>query len=189
VPLSAEGPRSASVSLRELESGAERAVAATIRVHPRSAVAEREFLNVTAWQGGGSLLDPLEEVRPGVFRTTEPIPVHGGWKAMLRLQRGDALVGVPIFLPRDRGIPAPEVPATASFSRSFQADRELLQRERKEDVPEALTAAAYLTVLAIAFSLIGLIAWVLLRLEGGASRRTSGTPRGATTRASTASSR
>jgi hypothetical protein len=194
VPLSAEGPRSASVSLRELDSDPDRTVAATIRVHPRDAVAEREFLNVTAWQGGASVVDPLEEVRPGVFRTTEPIPVHGGWKAMLRLQQGDTLVGVPIFLPRDRGIPAPEVPASASFTRTFQADRELLQRERKEGVPGTLTATAYLTVLAIASSLLALLGWALVRLEGGATRPTRRTPtKGAATRASasrpTASSR
>jgi hypothetical protein len=91
---------------------------------------------------------------------------------MLRLQRGDALVGVPIFLPRDRRIPASEVPASARFSRPFRADRELLQRERKEGVPGALSATAYLTVLAIAFSLLALIAWALLRLEGDVSRRT-----------------
>ena len=36
----------------------------------------------------------------------------------------------------------------------------MLQRERKEDVPGALTMAAYLTVLAIALSLLALIALV-----------------------------
>jgi len=124
------------------------------------------------------VLDPLERVGPGVYRTTKPIPVHDGWKSTLRLQRGDALVSVPIYMARDRAIPAPEVPAQASFTREFQADHELLQRERKKGVPGALTAAAYATVLAIALSLIGLIAWVLIRMEGGgggaSQRRPSG---------------
>ena len=117
------------------------------------------------------MLDPLERVGPGLFRTTKPIPVHGGWKATLRLQRGDTLASVPIFLPRDRAIPAPEVPATASFTRDFQPDHELLQRERKKGVPGSLTATAYATVLAIALSLMALIAWALIRMESGGGRR------------------
>ena len=148
-----------------------RAVNATIRVSPASAAEDPAWLNVTAWQGGGSVLDPLERVGPGVYRTTKPIPVHDGWKAMLRLQRGDALVSAPIYLPRDRAIPAPEVPAPATFTREFQADHELLQRERKKGVPGALTASAYVTVLAIALSLMALIAWALIRMEGGGGGR------------------
>jgi hypothetical protein len=176
LPLSTDGPRTASVTLRDV-AGADggRAVNATIRVIPASAAEDPAWLNVTAWQGGGSVLDPLERVGPGLYRTTKPIPVHDGWKAMLRLQRDDALVSVPIYLPRDRAIPAPEVPAQATFTREFQADHEFLQRERKKGVPGALTASAYATVLAIALSLMALIAWALIRMEGGVGgRRGSG---------------
>jgi len=45
-------------------------------------------------------------------------------------------------------------------------DIELLQREKKEDVSGGLTLIAYLAVGAIAASLIVLIGWALLRLEG-----------------------
>ena len=68
-------------------------------------------MNVTAWQGGGSVVDPLEKVGPGVYRTTKPIPVYGGWKSTLRIQQGDALVSMPLFMPKDEAIPAAEVPA------------------------------------------------------------------------------
>ena len=60
--------------------------------------------------------------------------------------------------PRSR----PGRPSRASSS----ATCEILQRERKDGVSGWLTAAAYLTVAAIAASLIALIAWALLRLEG-----------------------
>ncbi len=100
-------------------SGAGREVAATIRISPASAASDADFLNVTAWQGGGSVLDPLERVGPGVYRTTKPIPVHDGWKAMVRLQRGSTLVSVPIYLPLDRAIPAAEVPAAAPLHAGF----------------------------------------------------------------------
>jgi hypothetical protein len=168
LPLSTDGPRTASVTLNDVPGdGDGRSVAATIRLSPPAAADDPEWLNVTAWQGGGSVLDPLERVGPGVYRTTKPIPVHDGWKAMVRLQRGDTLVSLPLYLPRDRAIPAPEVPALTSFTREFRADHEYLQRERKEGVPGGLTLGAYLTVLLIALSLMALIAWVLIRLEGG----------------------
>jgi hypothetical protein len=179
LPLSAAGPDRARVTLTDVDGGAERTVDATIRIEPAGAVGTPEFMSVTAWQGGGSVVDPLERVGPGTYRTTEPIPVHGGWKAMLRIQQGDGLVGVPLFLPRDRAIPAAEVPAEASFTREFRPDIELLQRERKTGASGVLTVAAYLTVLAIALALIALIAWSLLRVDRGTglSQETQRTPR------------
>ena len=172
LPLNSNGPDRATVSLHDVAgSGPGREVAATIRISPASAARNPDFLNVTAWQGGGSVLDPLERVGPGVYRTTKPIPVHDGWKAMVRLQRGSTLVSVPIYLPLDRAIPAAEVPAAATFTRDFRSDRELLQRERKAGVPASLSVSAYLTVLAIALSLFALLGWSLIRLESGDARR------------------
>jgi hypothetical protein len=145
-------------------------VSATIRLDPRESVDDPEFINVTAWQGGGSVLDPLEKVDQGVYKTTEPIPVYGGWKATMRIQQGDALISMPLFMPKDEAIPAKEVPAKPEFTRGFLADHEVLQRERKEGVSGALTLIAYLTVLAIALALIALITWSLLRLDRGERR-------------------
>jgi hypothetical protein len=173
VPLSSDGPRSAAMVLRDAggDSGA-RAVHASIAIEPASAVeADPEFVNITAWQGGGRVLDPLEGTAPGRYRTTVPIPVHGAWKASLRVHKGDSLVSVPIYLPEDRAIPAPAVAAPARFTRPFQPDIELLQRERRSDVPAALGAAAYLTVLAIVVTLFAFFAWALLRVgRGGPSK-------------------
>jgi uncharacterized membrane protein YeaQ/YmgE (transglycosylase-associated protein family) len=171
IPLSQTGPRSATVALRDLEPGPERTVAATIRIDPPGAVADDpEFLNVTAWQGGGSLRDPLERTGPGSTARPSRSP-HGGWKATLRLQQGSSLVAVPIFQPEDWAIPAPETPAAASFTRDFRPDIEVLQRERKHDVAGVLSAAAYLSVLAIAVALFVLLAWVLLRVDAGGALR------------------
>jgi hypothetical protein len=183
VPVSDGGPRSATVVLRDVDSGPGRTVAARVRIDPPGAVGDNpEFIGVTAWQGGGRVLDPLERIGPGRYRTTKPIPVHGGWKSTLRVHQGSSLVAVPIFQPEDRAIPAPETPATAGFTRGFQPDIVVLQRERKFDVPRALGAVAYLTVLAIALALFALIAWSLLRIDaGGPARRREG--RTATSRA------
>ncbi len=170
LPMSTTGPERAQVALKEVQSGPERTVAGTIRLDPRDSVDDPEFINVTAWQGGGSVIDPLEKVRQGVYRTTKPIPVYGGWKSTMRIQQGDALISMPLFLPRDKAIPAKEVPAQANFTRGFLADHEVLQRERKEGVSGALTLVGYLTVLAIALSLIALIGWALLRVDRGEAR-------------------
>jgi hypothetical protein len=170
LPMSESGPQRAQVALRDIDRGEQRTVAATLRLEPRDSVKDPEFMNVTAWQGGGSVVDPLEQVGPGVYRTTKPIPVYGGWKSTLRIQQGDALISMPLFMPKDEAIPAPEVPAKANFTRDFQSDKSVLQREAKQGVSPVLTLIAYLTVLAIALSLIALIAWSLLRVDTGEAR-------------------
>jgi hypothetical protein len=175
LPMSDSGPQRAQVTLRDIDRGKQRTVAATLRLEPRDSVTDPEFMNVTAWQGGGSVVDPLDKVGPGVYRTTKPIPVYGGWKSTLRIQQGDALISMPLFMPKDEAIPAAEVPAKASFTRDFQSDKSVLQREAKQGVSPVLTLIAYLTVLAIALSLIALIAWSLLRVDRGEAR--SGKPR------------
>ena len=177
LPLSTDGPRSASVTLRDLpgEEGG-RAVAATIRVSPgecrgRPGVAQRD-----------GLAGRRQRARSARARGPRSLPDHQADPGARRLE-GDAAPparrhAVPRCPSSCRGtaaIPAPEVPATASFTRDFQPDHELLQRERKEGVPGSLTATAYATVLAIALSLLALIAWALIRMEsGGGGRRGAG---------------
>src|SRR5215211_4413534 len=181
LPLSSDGPDRAAVSLRDIRSGQQREVAARIHVSPASAVHDAEFLTVTSWQGGGRVLDPLERVAPGDYRTTKPIPVYDGWKSLVRFQRDDVIVSVPIYMPEDEAIPAREVPAKATFTRNFQPDVELLQRERKPGVPDSVKASAYLTVAALALSLFVLLGWALTRVDARARlqarRGRTGAPR------------
>ena len=54
---------------------------------------------------------------------------------------------------------------------------EVLQREKKQGVSPALTLIAYLTVLAIALSLIALISWSLVRVDRGEGRAGRGRQR------------
>jgi hypothetical protein len=173
LPVGSNGPERATVTLADAPSSGGRMVDATVRLAPADAADDANFANVTAWQGGGSVLSDLERVGPGVYRTTEPVPVHGGWKALVRVHTGSSLVGIPIYLPRDAAIPAPAVPARPAFTRTFVRDVELLQREQKQGVPAGLKLLAYATVALIAAALIALIAWALLRLEdNGGPRRT-----------------
>jgi hypothetical protein len=157
---------SAQVALHDVGGKDGREVEATIRLNPPDAAAGAEWFDVTAWQGGGLVVDPLKRVGPGVYRTTEPIPVYGNWKTMVRFHKGNSLTALPIYLPRDAAIPVGEVPAPSHFTRSFGSEHKLLQREQKGGSP-ALVVLAYSTVAAITLSLLALLAWALHRLSVG----------------------
>jgi hypothetical protein len=154
---------SAQVSLKTVNGTPNREVEAVIRMSPPDAPTNAEWFDVTAWQGGGLVVDPLKRIGDGVYRTTEPIPVYGNWKTMIRLHKGNSLTALPIYLPRDAAIPVDEVPAPAQFIRSFGNEHELLQREQKGGSP-LLVAVAYSAVAAIALALLVLLAWGLHRL-------------------------
>ena len=168
LPISSgDGRTSASLELTDVRPPPQREVDATVALDPPDAAEDARWFQVTAWQGeeGESIVAQLDEVEPGVYRTTEPVPVDGTWKAILRLHRDAEVLGLPIFLPEDTGIPAPETPAPARFTRDFQLDKKNLQREQKEDVSAALTTGAYLGVLLIVIVLFGCIFWGLRRLR------------------------
>jgi predicted lipid-binding transport protein (Tim44 family) len=154
----------ASVKLTDVKPPPDREVSAQVRIHPAEAAADAKWLNVTSWQGGGLVVDRLKAVGDGVYRTTEPIPVNGDWKATVRLQTGRSVLGLPIYFPADPAIPAPKVAAPAQFDRSFVKDQQLLQREQKKGVPGWLTTVAPLIVLAIALSLLTLLSFGLARI-------------------------
>jgi hypothetical protein len=157
---------SAQVALRDVGNGSGREVMATVRMSPPDAAADAEWFDVTAWQGGGLVVAPLERTAPGVYRSTEPIPVHGNWKAMIRLHEANSLTALPLYLPRDEAIPVGEVPAPSHFTRSFSDEHQLLQREARSGNP-VVVALAYSAVAGIALSLLILLAWALHRLSVG----------------------
>ncbi|MDQ3768327.1 MAG: hypothetical protein M3370_02450 [Actinomycetota bacterium] len=126
--------------------------------------------------GGGLRVDALEKLAPGVFRSTQPVPVGGPWKSSVRLHLDRALLGVPLHLPADPAIPAPEVAAAASFERPAQQEIEILQRERKEGVGAWLWTAANIAVGTVALALILALGWGLGRAAGAGQRHHRGGP-------------
>ena len=149
-----------AMTLDEVAGGDGRSVNATLKFSPPEIADTADYVNVTAWQGAewrkgvNSIVDPLERVGPGEYRTTQPIPVHGEWKALVRLHNGRAMTGAPIFLPEDTGIPAEEVPAEASVTRDLVLGQKILLREAKE-APLWITWVAYLLTLGIIAVWIG----------------------------------
>jgi hypothetical protein len=176
LPMTSGSQTTVSARLHTVHPGPERTVAGTFRIAPTSATADPQWLTALAWQGGGLVNDRLAEVRPGLYRTTEPIPAAGDWKAILRLANGRALQAAPIYLPNDPAIPAKGSPAKARFTRPFVRDKEILQREYTGG-PLWLSLPAYLIVFAVASGWLVMLGLGLRRLGGGERPRLGGRDR------------
>jgi hypothetical protein len=156
----------ATVTLTDAPSApGQRMVNANVQINPPGFVSENpNWVSILGWQGHlqnqrGQVIDNLEKLGPGHYRTTKPVPVWGTWKTLLRLHDGTTLAAVPIFLAADPGIGATEVPAETSFTRPFVAEITILQRERNPDTPEVLGMIGGLVVLFCTLVLIGGLSW------------------------------
>jgi hypothetical protein len=169
----------ATMTLTDVPGAADhRMVTADVRVNPPDLISDNpEWVSTLSWQGGlandrGLVIDRLERVGPGHYRSTRPIPVWGSWKTLLRVQDGKTLAAVPIYMPADSGIGAPEVPAQASMTRNFVPEITVLQRERNFNHPSWLYTAAGVVVLICTLILIAALTW------GGARINSTETPTG-----------
>jgi hypothetical protein len=158
VPTGVPAGSSASVTL-------DRAGTATVRFSPAALADGADFVQELAWQGGARLVQaPMRRRAPGVYRTSEPLPAHGDWKALIRVQDGSTLADVPVYLPADPAIPAAGIPAQAHFTRALVSDSELMQRERKRGVPGWLWAAGIASVMSTVAVLLVILGWSLNRV-------------------------
>ncbi|WP_354699163.1 hypothetical protein DSM112329_04871 [Paraconexibacter sp. AEG42_29] len=139
---------------------------ATVRFTPADVADDADWLDGMAWQGDDKLVQaPMKRIADGVYRTTEALPVSGGWKSSLRLHRGTVMASIPVYLPADAAIPTPEISATPQFTRPLQSERSILQRERKTDTPGWLWGLSGLIVLAFVAAILGLLGWGLVRIS------------------------
>ena len=143
IPITTGQPVTADVTLREVAAAPHRTVSAVIHLTPANAADGAQWFTATSWQGGGEVVDRLRKTGPGTWETTRPVPVHDSWKTTLRINRGTDIIGMPVYMPEDRAIPAKEIPATPRFTRAFLLDKKLLQREQKPGVPSYLWTLAY----------------------------------------------
>src|SRR5947209_7406399 len=149
----------------------QRMVSADVQLTPPDMVSNHpEWLTILSWQGRmenhrGLVIDRLSQVGPGHYRSTQPVPVWGSWKTLLRVQDGYTLTAVPIYEPADDAIPAPEVPAVASSTRPFVLEVTILQRERDQNPPAWLFTAGGIVVLFLTLVVIGALTWGAGRLN------------------------
>ncbi|HSO97385.1 MAG TPA: hypothetical protein VLP43_00400 [Solirubrobacteraceae bacterium] len=146
---------------------------ATVAFHPGSVVSEPDYLQQLSWQGHAkSVVAILRRIAPGVYRTTQPLPIAGSWKSLIRIGQGRMRADVPVYMPADPAIPAALIPAGRTVTRPLVTDHLLMQRERKRGVAGWLWGTATATVLAIIAVLLAIIGWGLDRVAG----RVSGEP-------------
>jgi hypothetical protein len=142
----------------------------SVRLDPADAVDDPSWVQITAWQGQGLVVQPLERTGPGAYRTTAPVPIDRDWKTMLRLHDGRVLTAVPIYLPADAAIPAQEIRADDGMTRPATPEKSLLQRERK-NAPAWLWNTAALVVLGCTLVLIAALSWGVARFARRARQR------------------
>lgn len=169
-------PEHATAAFALIEQPAEpgqRQVSADVRITPVDLVGDDpEWVSILSWQGGlahdrGLVIDTLEKVGPGHYRSTRPVPVWGSWKTLLRVQDGRTMAGVPIYLPDDPGIGAKGVAAESTFTRDFVPEITILQRERNFNHPSWLFSVAGLVVLCCTLALIAALTWGAGRINRG----------------------
>jgi hypothetical protein len=169
LPMSARPSDRATVALRTVTPFPNRTVSATVRVDPPDLAADADWFTVTAWQGarhtdGGLVIANLREVGPGLYRTDRPFPVDGEWKALIRLETGNRLEVVPVYMPLDPAIPAPLIPAMPHFTRHFVRDKKELQREAVGG-STGLQTGAYALIALLAACWLAAFGWGLRRLR------------------------
>jgi hypothetical protein len=164
----------AAIKLTEVSKVAgHKMVQADVRINPPDLVsANPEWVSILSWQGGtandrGLVIDNLQRIGPGHYRSTGPIPVWGSWKTLLRVQDGKTMAGVPIFLAADPGVnkPAEGVAARRIDAKEIfgaphlQAEITILQRERTPDTPASLWFAGCLIVLVCTLIVVAGLTW------------------------------
>ncbi|ORA20691.1 hypothetical protein [Mycobacterium arosiense] len=166
------GQDNAAITLTDLPSApGQRMVSADVQLLPADMVSDNpDWLTILSWQGRmnnqrGLVIDRLAKVGPGHYRSTQPVPVWGDWKTLLRVQDGRTMTAVPIWEPADAAIPAPEVPALASSTRPFVLEVTILQRERDQGAPAWLFTAGGIVVLFLTLMVIAGLTWGAGRLN------------------------
>nr|WP_235215918.1 hypothetical protein [Mycobacterium kyorinense] len=156
----------ATITLTDLPSPpGQRMVAADVQTNPPNLVGDHpDWVTILSWQGRmqhhrGLYIDRLNKVGPGHYTTTQPVPVWGSWKTLLRMQDGYTMTAVPIYAPADDAIPAPEIPALGSSTRPFVLEVSILQRERDPNVPAWLFTAGSIVVLLFTLMVISALTW------------------------------
>ena len=134
----------------------------TVQLEPADALDDPAWAQITSWQGQGLVVTPLEETGKGTYRTTEPVPLHGTWKTLLRIHDGRMLSAVPIYLPADEALGEEEVAAEDGMTRETIPEIEILQRELQNS-GGGVWLLANLVVLACTLALIAGMSWGVAR--------------------------
>lgn len=137
-----------------------------VDLQPADAAEGAVAFGVASWQGGGRFVSGFDEVAPGRYVSTRPMPVEGEWKTTVGLLRGSEVMAAPVYLPEDTFIGAPEIPALPVRETSFVRNTDLLLRE-VHDGPLGPAVASYLAVAVVSIGWIALFGLAVRKVAPG----------------------
>ena len=161
----------ASITTTQVGTDADPEIMAKVSVQPADLIDDHPtWVQLTAWQGGtddrkGVVTHRLKRTGENTWESTQPVPVGGNWKTLLRVQDGRMLAAVPIFMPEDAPLDVKEVPAEPQFTRDFVPEIEILQRERDFDSPAWMWGVANLIVLLCSLAILTGISVAVARVS------------------------
>jgi hypothetical protein len=119
------GNVTAAIHLERSGSGARVHVALT----PADAAKNNRWFQTMNWQGGDLVVSEMRQEAPGQYVSEQIVPVYNSGKTVVRLHRGDEMMSVPVHLPADPEIHAPEIPAV-DRTIAFAHEQKYLLREQ-----------------------------------------------------------
>jgi hypothetical protein len=162
---------SATITTTQVGTDAQPEIMANVTVQPAGLIDDDPtWVQLTAWQGGsdamkGVVTHQLTRTGENTWKSTQPVPVGGNWKTLLRVQDERMLAGVPIFMPADEPLGVGEVPVEAEMTRDFVPEIEILQRERDFDSPAWMWGVANLIVLLCSLAILAGISVAVSRVS------------------------
>ena len=162
----------ASITTTQVGTDAQPEIMAKVALQPADLVDDNPtWVQLTAWQGGtkdykGVVTHQMRRTGDNTWESTQPVPVGGNWKTLLRVQDGRMLTAAPIYLPADKPLDVGEVPVEAKATRDFVPEIKILQRERKFGAPGWLWGVANFIVLLCSLGILVGISVAVSRVSG-----------------------
>lgn len=126
--------------LRLEPSGDRRAL--VVELEPDDAAHGADTFDVLSVHGGARVVTELKAAGSGRYVSAAAVPVSGSWKTVVRLYRGEEIMGAAVHLPADSSLDAPAVPAVPERRVTLVDVNDLLLRE-VHDGPVAVAWIVY----------------------------------------------
>ena len=162
----------------------------TLHIDGKDPVPDATWFYALAWQGypGTDAFEKVSDIptdptshvpglvrarmvatgEPGTYRSEHPLPLYGQWKTLIRIHEGtNDMMSWAMYMPDDPAITSDrgrEVRVLDGDAITSQYEPHLLQRERKDSIPEGLYAAGNYVVLSL---------WIIVLLGFGYSYNTA----------------
>lgn len=172
VPRSAGPGITGTVSLEQVATGSEPTAYLTVKLQPADAAVGARWFEAMSWQGGGFSTHRMEEVAEGTYRSSEPLPMYGKWKSMIRLHQGQRdMVAMWVYAPEDAEIQKPGIQVSDGQTGEFVSEQLVLRREERTDVPQWMWNGGYALLAVVGSMEILGIAWLVGRGARGGRLR------------------